>query len=133
MEDEKEIIDYTSWQLAKDIFVLLKPYRARFYFASVLEIIGDLIGLYPVFAFASIITFLTKYQSGQSLNQIWIISGLWISSTIIGGLLLFFSGYIGSKIAERVGIDSTLKAIQHLFRLDMQWHELENSGNKIKM
>ncbi len=34
MKTEKEIIDYTSWQLVKDIFELLRPYRARFWWAS---------------------------------------------------------------------------------------------------
>jgi hypothetical protein len=43
-----------------------------------------------------------------------------------------FSTIIGYKVIEKVALDSALKTIKHLFRLDMFWQEHENSGNKIK-
>lgn len=129
---KKEITQYSSWQLVKDIFELLKPYKARFWFASLIRMLGDLAWLYPAFAFASIVTFLTHYKQGDSLNTIWIVLGLWLAATIIRSLSQYYSKFIGYKVAERLAIDSTLKTVQHLFRLDMAWHERENSGNKIK-
>ena len=94
--------------------------------------LGDLAWLYPAFAFASIVTFLTHYQPGQSLNPIWIALGLWLATTVIRSLSQFFSKFIGYKVAEKLTIDFTLKTVRHLFLLDMAWHERENSGNKIK-
>jgi len=95
-------------------------------------VLGDLAWLYPAFAFASIVTFLTHYQPGQSLNPIWIALGLWLATTVIRSLSQFFSKFIGYKVAEKLTIDFTLKTVRHLFLLDMAWHERENSGNKIK-
>ncbi len=129
---KKEITKYTSWQLVKDIFELLRPYRGRFWFASLIRMLGDLAWLYPAFAFASIVTFLMRYQPGQSLNTVWVALGLWLAATIIRSLSQYYSKFIGYKVAERLAIDSTLKTVRHLFRLDMAWHERENSGNKIK-
>lgn len=132
VNSKKEIIDYSSWDLIKDIFQLLRPYRGRFWFASFVRMVGDLVWLYPAFAFASIVTFLTQYKPGQSLNTIWIVLGLWLGATIIRSLSQYFSKSIGYKVSEKLVIDSTLKTVQHLFMLDMAWHERENSGNKIK-
>lgn len=132
VNSKKEIIAYSSWNLMRDIFELLQPYRGRFLLASLIRILGDLAWLYPAFALASIVTFLTQYQSGQSLNTIWIVLGLWISATVMRSLSQYFTKCIGYKISERLALDSALKTVQHLFRLDMAWHERENSGNKIK-
>ena len=126
------MIKYSSWQLIKDILKLLKPYQTRFWLASIIRLLGDLAWLYPAFAFASIVTFLTHYRQGNSLNPIWIILGLWLAAAIIRSLGQFFSKYLGYRVAERLAIDSNLKTVRHMFRLDMAWHERENSGNKIK-
>ena len=129
---EAEIIQYSSWQLIQDVFKLLKPYRREFWLASFIKLIGDLAWLYPTFAFASIINFLVKYQPGQSLNTLWIILGLWFIVRIVRSLSQYYSKFIGLNLAVRAAIDSELMAIKHMFQLDMEWHERENSGNKIK-
>ena len=128
----KKIIKYSSGQLIKDILKLLKPYQARFWLASLIRLLGDLAWLYPAFAFASIVTFLTNYKKGDALNPVWIILSLWLAAGIIRSLSQFFSKYLGYQVAEKLAIDSSLKTVRHMFRLDMAWHERENSGNKIK-
>ncbi|MFA7286810.1 MAG: ABC transporter ATP-binding protein [Patescibacteria group bacterium] len=132
MNAEQQGVNFTSWQLIKDIFQLTKPYKFRFIVASLIRVAGDLAQLYPAFAFASTVVFLTHYSAGQSLTPLWVIIGLWFGATIIRALSQFFSKFSGYWIAERVALDVTLKAVQHLFLLDMVWHERENSGNKIK-
>jgi ATP-binding cassette, subfamily B, heavy metal transporter len=127
-----EIIDYTSTELIKDIVKLLRPYRKSFVLASLIRLIGDIAWLYPVFALASIVTFLTRYQAGDSLESLWVIITLWVLSNIIRSLSQFYSKYIGYRVAESVAIDAMLQTVRHMFLLDMAWHEKENSGNKIK-
>lgn len=129
---QKPIIEYPSGQLVKDIFVLLKPYRWRFIVASVLRLAGDLAWLYPAYALAAVVSFLTQYQVGQSLSPVWWLLGLWVVATVVRSKSQFFSKYIGYQLAEKVSIDSTLRTMAHLFRLDMRWHERENAGNKMK-
>ncbi|MFA5076431.1 MAG: ABC transporter ATP-binding protein [Patescibacteria group bacterium] len=129
---EKQVIQYSSWQLIKDILQLLRPYRGRFVVASLIRLAGDLAWLYPAFALAAIVTILTKYQPGESLNGLWIVLLLWSAAVVIRSLSQFFSKYLGYQISEKIAIDSSLRAIRHMFLLDMAWHEEENSGNKIK-
>ncbi len=123
---------YSSLKLIRDILELLKPYRWRFVGASLIRLSGDLVNLFPVFALASVVTFLTRYKSGDSLNYIWILLGLWFLAVIFRNFSQYFSKTIGYKIAEKMSIDATLKTMNHMFLLDMAWHERENSGNKIK-
>lgn len=129
---EKQIIDYSSWQLWKDLAKLIKPYKWRFFIASLIRLAGDIAALYPAYALALIINFLSKYQSGVKLTQVWILLSLFLVSITIRNLSQFFTRYFGFWVAEKVGIDSSLNTIQHMFKLDMAWHEKENSGNKIK-
>ncbi len=126
------IADYTSFRLIKDILKLIKPYRAVFLCSSFVRCIGDLINLYPPFATASIVSFLTHYQHGSSLRPVYIMLGLLATSSIIRRVSIFFAKYYGYQVAEKIGIDASLKTTEHLFRLNMRWHEKENSGNKIK-
>jgi ABC-type multidrug transport system fused ATPase/permease subunit len=67
LEEELKNSKYSSWQLIKDIWSFLKPYKWRFFIASLIRLAGDLAALYPAFALASIVTFLTQYKQGNSL------------------------------------------------------------------
>ena len=129
---QSNLINYSSWELLQDIWKELKPYRARFFLATMIRAAGDLAWLYPAFAFASIITFLTHYKQGDSLGPILVIIWLWLLATIARSLSQFFSKSLGYSVSERVKVSSIRHTIQHLFLLDMAWHERENSGNKIK-
>ena len=123
---------YSLFELLKDTLKLLKPYKWRFLLASLIRVAGDLANLYPVFALASVITFLSHYKSGESIKYIWILIGFWFLATIIRNLSQYFCKYLGFSVAAQIAIDSNLKTLKHMFLLDMAWHERENSGNKIK-
>jgi ATP-binding cassette, subfamily B, heavy metal transporter len=129
---EKEVSNYSSWQLIKDILTFLKPYRGRFFAASVIRLLGDLAWLFPVYALSQIVTFLTHYKPGADLTYVWTLAGLWLLAVVIRSLSQFFSKFLGYRVAEQISVDSVLKTLQHMFLLDMAWHERENSGNKIK-
>lgn len=93
---------------------------------------GDVARLYPAIAIAHIISFVSSYHTGQSLLPLWQYIGL-------AGLahLIHISGrqtakLVGFRLAERMSLDAQLQTLQHLFLLDLAWHENENSGNKMK-
>ncbi len=132
INSEKETINYSSGQLIKDTFELIRPYKGRFVIASFIRFIGALVLLYPVYALAAVVTFLSNYHAGTPLNFVWLLMVLWGVAGIVRGFSLYLSNYMGYRIAEQVDVDSILKTIQHMFLLDMAWHEQENSGNKIK-
>ncbi|MBI2631363.1 ABC transporter ATP-binding protein [Candidatus Nomurabacteria bacterium] len=125
-------MQYSSVQLIKDIWELLKPYKWRFFLASIIRLVGDLANLYTPFALALIIDFITTYKAGNSLRYVWIVLGLLFLAHLVRNLSQYFSKYLGFFIAAKINIDSTLKTIRHMFLLDMAWHEKENSGNKVK-
>lgn len=131
-KNETEIANYSSWRLIRDLLVLLKPYRGKFLLASLVRVSGDIAWIYPALAFASLVTFLTEYESGASLRPVWTLLGLWLGAVVIRSLSQFFAKSMGNGLAEKLAIDAMLKTVRHLFRLDMAWHERENSGNKIK-
>lgn len=131
-KEELKKVKYSLYELVKDTLQLLKPYKMRFLFATLVRIIGDLAYLYPVYAFASIVTFLSHYQAGESLRYVWVIVSLYFISILVRSLCQYVCKYMGFTIAAQIAVDSNLKTIKHMFSLDMAWHEKENSGNKIK-
>ncbi|MDP9249666.1 MAG: ABC transporter ATP-binding protein/permease [bacterium] len=123
---------YSSLQMVKDLWELVRPYKWRFWLASLIRLLGDLANLVPVFALASIVTFLSNYEFGSPLAYVWLMLGFWLAAVIVRNLSQFFSKYLGYWVGEKVAVDATLKTMRHMFMLDMAWHERENSGNKIK-
>ncbi len=123
---------YSNIALARDIWRFLRPHKWRFFFVTSTRLVGDIARLYPAIALAKIISFLSAYQTGQSLVPIWQLIGL-------AGLAHFIhitgrqtAKIIGFRLAERICLDAQLQTLQHLFLLDLAWHEKENSGNKMK-
>lgn len=131
-ETEKDLINYSNWNLLKDLGKFLKPYKWRFFVASLLRLISDISNLYIAYGFALIVTFFSKYSAGQSLQYFWKIIFFMFISYQINHTLRFLAKYIGYRIAEKVALDSQLKIVQHLALLDVAWHEKENAGNKMK-
>jgi ABC-type multidrug transport system fused ATPase/permease subunit len=119
----------------KRMFHFLKeymwPYKGSFLVSALLSSVSSAFGLYPAFAFAVILNYITTYTPGTSLEPLYIIFGIWIINTIVVPLANFSSRYIGFRAANQVAIDAQLKAIEHLSRIDIAWHENENTGSKI--
>ncbi len=112
--------------------MFLHPHKIRFVCITALRFISDIARLYQPIAFASIITFVGAYVAGQSLSPLW-----WNIAFIAIAAFIHISArqtakIIGNRLTERIALDAQLQTLQHLFLLDLSWHESENSGNKIK-
>lgn len=131
--DEKPI-GYSTWQLFKDTWQRTRPYRGQFFIASLFRLIADTVWLYPSYGLASLINILTHAQANQALaaHQAWKVVWLWSIAVVIRFSCMFLSRKIGLGVASRVNIDTEVAALRHLFKIDIDWHERENSGNKIK-
>ncbi|MES2470813.1 MAG: ABC transporter ATP-binding protein [Patescibacteria group bacterium] len=128
----KKFKPYTNVDLIKDFAVFIRPYKWQFFGSTFLRIISDIVWLYPTYALATTITFFTHYQAGQSLAPFWAVLTIWIAAVIIRYVGIFYSKMLGNKMSERIALDAQLKTMNHLFKLDMAWHEKENAGNKLK-
>ncbi len=123
---------YASWQMIQDLWQMIAGHRLRFIFATIVRLLSDLAGLLPIYTFAEITNFFVRYQAGDSLRYVWWMMVVFTIAIIVRATCKFTAKSWGYKIAESVGIETTIKAVNHLFLLDMAWHERENAGNKIK-
>lgn len=123
---------YTTRALVGDLYAMLKPHRPRFFLASFARVCGDLAMLYPAYAIASIATFFSRWKPGESTAPFWTIMALMVAAVLVrlGGY--YAAKQIGFRITEKVAIDAQIATIDHLFRLDIAWHEQENAGSKLK-
>ncbi len=125
-------MNYGTFELIRDLWRYIKPYKGRFFLGSLLRITSDIVWLYPPWALSQIINFATTYQPGDSLKTFWTYMGtIWIL-----GLYHYCTHdgakYIIYQVSEAMRLDAMKGAIAHIFRLDPDWHEKENSGNKLQ-
>jgi ABC-type multidrug transport system fused ATPase/permease subunit len=131
--DEKPV-DYSTMQLIADTWRRLAPYRGRFFAATFFRLISDLVWLYPSYGLASLINILSRagHDPVLAAHQAWLVVWLWSGAVVIRFSSMFLARTIGLSVAARVNVDTEVAALRHLFKIDIDWHEKENSGNKIK-
>lgn len=124
--------NYSSLTLVRDLITFVRPYKGQFIFASVLRLIGEVVWLYPAYAMASVTTFFATYQVGQSLDPFWNIMEIFTAVCVIYFITIYYANYISYPMAEKAAIFAELGAIKHIFSIDIEWHEKENTGSKVK-
>jgi len=93
---------------------------------------GDIAWLYPPIALAAVITFFAGWKSGEPLAPVFTFVGFWVLAFIYRYASHYAAKVMAWEVSERSALDVQLKGMEHLFRLDMAWHEKENAGNKLK-
>lgn len=110
----------------------MTSHRGRFWAATLIRLSGDVVWLYPAYAIASIVTTLSQPITDRTTHSLVIIGVLWAAATVWRLAAQNISRNIGNLLAEQLGLEAQQSAMNHLYRLDMQWHERENAGNKLK-
>lgn len=123
---------YRTRDLLRDLRPFLAPYKWRFILGSLLRFVSDIAGLYPAFALAFIVNFFTSYQTGDSLHQVWSVLMLWAVAYAVRGFGMYLGKQLVFRIGERISLDAQLRSAERLLLLDVEWHEKENAGNKMK-
>lgn len=121
---------YSLFELVIDIWKYLKLYKGKFWLATTLRIISDLIRLYPAYAFGLIVTSLTS--GNISIDHIANILLLLALSLTISPIAQYLTNKINYYVAERTAIDVEQEMMAILFARPISWHEKENTGNKIQ-
>jgi len=125
-------MNYSTRTLVNDLARLMWPDRKRFFAGSFIRFSSDIVWLFPGWAISEIINILSVYQVGDDLQYFW---ALVIIMSIIGPFHYITQDWAKNKIypvAERMRLRIFEEGIQHMFKLDHDWHEKENSGNKIQ-
>lgn len=124
--------NYSTKQLVRDLWSYIRPYRVKFLVATLLGAIGDIAFIYVPYAMAQMITFLTNFSTGDSLTKLWWLLGTWTVAYFIRHAGQQAARFLAYQISEYGLIDIETRAVEHLTKLDLSWHEQENSGSKIK-
>lgn len=129
---KQNLLDYSTSRLIRDLFPYLRPYAGRIFLATLFRAVSDIADLYPAYALASIVTFLTAYHAGVSLQPIYMIIALSIGAVLVTYISAYCAKMIMYAASERIDLNLQNATINHLFRIDIAWHEQENTGNKLK-
>lgn len=123
---------YSTFALFTSLWRFAWPYKWRFVGATILRAISEISWLYPGYALAQIATFFVSYHVGEPLDSFWLILELLAVASFIHYVANFCGSLLGYRMAEKAAIDAQLEAVKHVFNLDIDWHERENTGNKVK-
>lgn len=124
---------YSDREVIRDLYGFLKPYRLKFWAATMLRLLSDIAWLYPAFGIARLVTILSGADTGDAkfVASLWVIAG-YVVATLVRYLSLYTSRMWGFLTSERAALDAQNQGIAHLYDLDIAWHERENAGNKLK-
>lgn len=128
----EKVTDYSTWQLVKDVYRYVLPYRGHFVGGSLLLLVGEIFNLYSPFALGQMVNLLSKGNIVENASKVWQIVILVTITIILSLITRYFGKNIIARIGNRVAANVENEAISHIFRLDIAWHEKENTGNKLK-
>jgi len=129
---QHQIQAYKITQLLTDLWSFIRPYRGKFWLATFLRFTADLAWLYPAWALGQITNFFGSFQRGEPLTLLWLLLAGYAGAGLYRFTVIEVAKFNGYQVAERIGLDSKLAVLRHLFRLDLLWHDTMNSGTKLK-
>ncbi len=130
--DHMQKEEYNSRAFLRDLAMFVRPYRGVFLFATMCRLVSDVAWLYPAYALASVVTFLTAWTPETSALPLYITFLLWGVAVVLRVFGQNIARRRGFYAVECMQLDSQRLAIEQLYKLDIAWHEQENAGNKLK-
>lgn len=127
-----ETPNYSMGKVLSFLFSSTRPYWGALGFATFLSVIANAVWLYNAYAFSELVRFFTNYAQGESTRPLYTVLIIWALVALTRGITSYFATYIAISRAEIASLDTEEKAVRHIAKLDIHWHEKENSGNKIK-
>ena len=129
---KQQTISYKNSELLKDIWSFIRPYKTKFFLGTLARSTSDLVWLFPPWAIAEIITFASHYQDGMSPKYAWMLLGMIAVVAVYHFTFHSLARYLINQVAENASIDAQKNTTRYLYNLNMEWHEKENTGNKMQ-
>jgi len=124
-KDDKKRSVKSLFHTLKDIFALSKPYRLRFYLATVAVLVASAIWLTVPLGLRELIDAVFEAENRSLLN--WLAIGLFVLF-ILQSLFSFLGNYHLEWVGERVITDLRKKVYRHLHRLGFRFYENRRLG-----
>lgn len=128
----QKITNYSTWQLLKDTYHYIRPHRRLFFVGSLLLLIGEVLNLYSPYALGQMVNLLSSGNIAENTARLWQVVILVTITVTLSIITRYFARRIINNIGNRIAANVELEAISHIFKLDIAWHEKENTGNKLK-
>jgi len=116
-DSEKKSIQ-SLWQTLMQIFALSKPYRTRFYAATVVTILASAVWLTVPLGLRELLDAVFETGNNELLN--WLAMGLFVLF-VLQAAFSFFGNYHLEWVGERVITDLRKKVYEHLHRLGFKF------------
>lgn len=131
LDAHEKQLDYGSFDLLRDLWRYVKPYRRGLLFGSILRAFGDAASLYRPLAFSLLINELIS-GGDKMLLHVGLILGSWIIASTLRYSLVYYAKKVSFYIGLQTMADSQKHMLGILFARDSAWHEKESSGAKVK-
>ena len=129
---EKEVLEFSWWDLIKAFYFLLDDKRAKYLGYTLVLICVLFYGLVPTFIVGKIIDFFTTYNTGDSLNVFYtyviVLSVTW---GVVSMIRLSVKKRL-QALQSNVAYFTRVKGFERLLDFSIAWHEKENTGNKVQ-
>ncbi len=121
---------YTIWNFVSDFYKYLGSQRLRFTVFLFLRYTSGALPYLSIFILGLIITLFTQEQINITLFYQYV--GLIVIITITQIILRFYAKYQLNKISSQMTKEIRLNAMKQLLNLNLDWHESQNTGEKIQ-
>lgn len=109
-----------------------KGFGVRLIFASVIRAVSATLYLYSAYAISQIVVLLIKIHEPGTLQEIVMVLIIWGAISQVRYILIYWAKMIFLDVNEKIGLDVENHAVEYISKLDISWHEHENTGNKTK-
>ncbi|MFT4326398.1 MAG: ABC transporter ATP-binding protein [Candidatus Woesearchaeota archaeon] len=124
-------MEYSVKAYFKDMWAFLKGRRIPFVWFTFLRFLSGAMEFIEPFLFGLIITYFSEYTGGSLQIFYLIVLGLVVSFTT-RITLRFYSKFKLQEIGAWLKKDIRMFALQNLLQLNLEWHQEENTGEKIE-
>lgn len=122
-----------SWLvIPKTLWLFLQPFKWRFIFANLLLFLVFFYELAPALFLAGIVNFLTAYHTGDSLNTLYILCGVFGATWVIAAVVRLMSKAAINNMGVRMKTAARIQGFDRLLEYSLQWHMKEMTGSKVQ-
>ncbi|MBP9711793.1 MAG: ABC transporter ATP-binding protein [Candidatus Pacebacteria bacterium] len=131
--DIKQKNTYFSWlDVSKSIWYFLEEDKKKFIFAFIVLTLGFFYDLVPIYVVGKIVDFFSTYQAGDSLRTFYLL----IIFLSVSWTLVLMTRDRMRTVIQIIGENARTKArtygFQRLTEFSLEWHQKENTGNKLQ-
>ena len=132
LDPRRSKINYPTKLFLGDVWRFIRPYKRNFFLGSFSRLAADLVWLYPAVAVAGIVDGLTAGKDSGNYSVVWTYVFLYTLCSLVQPTLKNYAKKLLYEISDKTSLDLEFAALRHMFALDVQWHEKESTGNKLK-